>query len=305
MLKKNGMWKGKEIKEFNLPEVETEGNNNKTRLRKYGPFKPDIFLKFLGWYISEGCTGYNYKVSIYQIKNNEYVEEIISILKYMGFNVHYYEPKGEISVNSKQLWTYCKQFGKSHDKYIPKEILNATKEQIMVILTTLFKGDGTLYNNQFNTYTTVSEQLKDNIIEMILKVGLSPCVSYINNNYYTIGVNYKCLTPRITNGMIPSYYEGYVYCPYVNNKPIMISRNGKYVWGSNYQQEWESPGIREDADYLITFKVGTRVSIGDIIYWIREETSYSDTIQCEVVTTLYRKTGSNIDYIEVLARKKA
>jgi len=71
---------------------------------------------------------------------------------------------------------------------------------------------------------------------------------------------------------------------------------------TGYTEEWESPGLKEDADYLITFKNGTKVDVGDMITWTREG-SYN-TIQCEVITRLYRKTGSRVDYIETLSRER-
>ena len=84
--------------------------------------------------------------------------------------------------------------------------------------------------------------------------------------------------------------------------PTTINTRAQVSELTGYQQEWESPGIVLNADYLITFKRGTLVDTGDLLSWILEGSA--NTIQCVVDTKLYRKTGKYIDYIEVLAKRR-
>lgn len=185
----------------------------------------DEWLKFFGFWIAEGWISETeglYQVGVAQIKDNNYLEEIFKTLKNLGFNPKYTKDKTQIRIFDKQLWYYLKQFGKSHEKFIPKYILNLSKRQLKILLDWYLKGDGSLEtkssffdkridkktkkqrgfvvnnSNRQRAYT-VSKRLADNIQEICLKLDL-------NSNITNRGKrNSKMKDGRILNAKFDSY----------------------------------------------------------------------------------------------------
>ena len=65
---------------------------------------------------------------------------------------------------------------------------------------------------------------------------------------------------------------------------------------TGYAESWEMPGLQIRADYLVTFTPDTEIEIGDLLKIGDEWT--------EVVEKLYRRTGSNVDFVECLCRRR-
>lgn len=149
--KKSCNWNGKEEDYFILPEVPLTKPNRygeKIKPKKYIPM--DLWLKFLGLYLSEGSYKenikknndryYRYMISISQ--TNEYGrKKIKEVLDELGYK--YSISKTDFRIEDKQLWTYLKQFGKSKNKFIPSEIKNLSKRQLSILIEYLMIGDGT------------------------------------------------------------------------------------------------------------------------------------------------------------------
>ena len=61
-------------------------------------------------------------------------ERVQQIMEKLPFRVCRYDEKGReasnFNINSKQLWLYMKQFGKSKDKFIPNWILDLPIDKI-------------------------------------------------------------------------------------------------------------------------------------------------------------------------------
>ena len=81
----------------------------------------DDWLKFFGFWVAEGWTsktkGLN-QVGICQSKDNDYLNELYSVLVRMGFNPTFTKDGKQVRVFNMQLWKYLSQFGYAQDKFI-------------------------------------------------------------------------------------------------------------------------------------------------------------------------------------------
>ena len=232
-------------KYFMLPEV----NVNTKYYKPAKKINMNYWLQFLGWYLSEGSYYYakkgNYRVYISQSdKKPKYCKEIEKIIKKCGFK--YYKAKcktcNNYVIHNKQLFTFLKQFGHSHDKYISREFLNLKQNQLKLLLQTLVKGDGSINKNTGQiSYFTASDRLANDVSELSLKCDYVP-YSYkrrsgFNNSLgHVLNIN-KTQTLLVQNNIrerVP--YDDDVYCVEVPNHVIYVRRNGHSCWSGNCSQ---------------------------------------------------------------------
>jgi hypothetical protein len=185
---------GKEVSEINVL-----GNN----------VPVDIYLKYLGYTISEGCVDtclnkktqqYRNRTSITQSVESPFYlnmrETTDSFASFLNKNVCH-EIKDNSNNGNQNLWsgTICsKDLNKylfdqiginnkcdSFNKKIPEWILHLSKSHLQVLLAALVDGDGSRKIIDNNTvsyrYTTVSEELANNIQELVFKCGYSVFIS--------------------------------------------------------------------------------------------------------------------------------
>jgi len=209
-------------------------NINKPKLK----IKMDDWLRFFGIWIAEGWVDKVEKDSnIYgKIHISQYLtwkQKIMNKwLKSFGFKYKY--RNNEFIIYNVQLATYLSQFGKSHDKYIPKELLNLSKRQLNILLEALMLGDGKL-SQTTKSYGTASKKLADNVQELALKCGYASNLLFNEEGY--------SVTLAKRNNSMPNQgknnnrkwvdYNGYVYCLTVPNHLMYIRRNGKGCWSGN------------------------------------------------------------------------
>jgi hypothetical protein len=244
---KTGIWKGENKEYFELPKV--DGVN----IRQIDKIPIDLWLKFFGWWISEGSLDRtkaeegDYLISIRQY-NKENLKEIADIIRQIGWQPNVREEYGGVSFYSKQLYHYLLQFGHAKDKFIPKEFKQLPPDKIRMLLTALFKGDGSFvssdikenigyrekYRGAFRRYATKSKQLADDVLELLIKIGLSGKVTYDRkHDIYWVGVVNRNLTPRTTKSPKLVDYKGFVYDVTVPNHILMVRRNGNPIWSGN------------------------------------------------------------------------
>ena len=136
-------WQGKNQNTFTIPS--TEINNGHTMI-----YKDEIhidmnkWLAFFGLWLADGYCRHTlnsqgnqrYTCGIKQSDINK--DCVISILDNLPFNYKIYQEKGtdkaNYEIHSKQLWEYLIQFGKSKNKYIPNQLKNLSKEQLLILL---------------------------------------------------------------------------------------------------------------------------------------------------------------------------
>ena len=68
------------------------------------------------------------------------------------------------------MWEYLSQFGRSADKYIPREYLELDIELLKCLFKGYLNGDGSKCADGHYHLSSVSKTLIDNIQELILKI---------------------------------------------------------------------------------------------------------------------------------------
>lgn len=277
-VKRDFKWKGTDIKYITIPSVSYSqtvlngyyriGKENHKRIevvKKEIKIEIIDWLKFFGFWLAEGwTTKTEYKdakdgktrklmqVGLAQVKSNKILEEMIYIFKKYGLNFKYNKKGDQIRCCNKQLWTYLYKFGGSHEKYIPKEILNLPKDKLKILFDYYVKGDGCIDNNRIRTYS-VSKELSDDFMEVGAKLGymvnitsrvkdgglirgrkiLSPNKQYIVS-YLSGGKHSDFSKPVVYKKDIKQIsYNGYVYCVDVPNHIMFIRKDGVCHWTGN------------------------------------------------------------------------
>lgn len=246
-VKKNGgLWRGKDKKKIKI------GNNS---------YDSENFVRFMGWYLSEGNVCHtnfikrrDNSIKISQsLKNKNNRNEIIETIKRLGFSPRIY--KDCIVFSDKQLSIYLRNFGKCNEKFISQEIKDLPPKYLNIFLETYIKGDGNKRKDGFNI-TTVSNKMKDDLIEIILKTGHTFNLSksrdrinkFKNGNYnckpcWQIQVRIERENRAYLRKAKEVIYNDFVYDIEVPNHRIYVIRNGKGCWSSNCRRAYLS-GMR-------------------------------------------------------------
>ena len=253
---KKSFWLGKEELWFLLPGIEYtkyggEGKVPYQVLKDSLRIKMDDWLKFFGFWIAEGSAdneeiapSHGYRVIISQV-NEQKRAEIEGVLDKLPFN--YAKEGNNYVICNKQLWTYLHQFGKGHDKFIPREIKDLSKRQLKILFDWMVKGDGCVRKTTGEiNYWTSSKKLADDLQEIIMKLGWLGTLTCQQGKtaeiegrkiksglIYVLGVQ-KAKHFRLRKSNIKKvYYKGKVYCCEVENHTLLVRRNGKVAWCGN------------------------------------------------------------------------
>lgn len=214
------------------------------------------WAKFFGLWIADGCCRHTkntqgnqrYTVSIKQHKKT--VDIVLKICDKLPFKYRIYENKNQnsfnIDINSKQLWNYLCQFGKSKDKWIPEYIKDGSKEIIKSFMDGYTFGDSR-QNKKYITSkgcNTISKRLIEDLQICILKLGYLTNYSvfdekYQNKPYTRYSIQYHLSKKDRDNTIyykkpILEQYKGFVYCVTLNkNGFFLIRRNNKICFSGN------------------------------------------------------------------------
>lgn len=242
--------------EFTLPEVDICSN---AQNRAVGPIDMELWLDFLGWYLSEGSVYYSedkckYSTEISQSKiaNPENVKYITALLTKLPFAFSYSEEAGKFTIAGKQLATYLKQFGKSDTKYLPDYVFNASAAARQKLFASLLLGDGrTSRFGDKRTYCTGSAQLAKDFEKLCFSLGKSSKLStYVDNrkeSYLNVNEIYihtrtereLCAKPArrsVSDYYVVEDYDSMVYCATVPGNLLYVRRNGCLgFWSGNSQ----------------------------------------------------------------------
>jgi hypothetical protein len=211
-------------------------------------FEMGDWLEFFGWFISEGCV--DKKAGVVQIaqkKHIERVERIKELLIRMGFTGNHHGNRFKIS--SKILSRVLSVFGKSHQKYIPREYLQYGGGHLRRLYDGLVLGDGFETQSGGNAYYTVSKQLANDVQEIALKLGMRATISERKQSMgrdvgYYVGIyapGHSMI--RVLRSKIQRRpYSGYVGCVTVRpHHTIMIRRRGCIMWTGNSDYRPDGP----------------------------------------------------------------
>lgn len=256
--RKTCSWDGEYKDFFVLPEVELiRQNSYGEKIKKAKYINMNLWLKFLGLYLSEGSYNKEYKkngdkhhhyvISVSQ-KKKHVRNEIIKVLDELGYN--YVVSPNDFRIDDKQLWTYLKQFGGSHEKFIPEEIKQLPKEQLDIFIKYLMLGDeihihypklnkivNKIYSYKTNSYSTSSVLLMNDFCEIAIKCGYGISVQKKEKKEYC--PTYSIHMLKAKDFLVQSKnckkvdYDGYVYCVTVPNSTLLVKRNGRICWCGN------------------------------------------------------------------------
>jgi predicted phage terminase large subunit-like protein len=202
----------------------------------------DTYLSFLGIFLAEGCTVSkpvrgNYRVTVSQEKHADKVKTLFDKL---GRN--YYHGNGDFTLCSLDWWSHFRQFGKAHEKFIPRDILNnGNFEQLALLYKWMMLGDG---STDGYSYTTVSPQLADDMMELAFKLGFGVKrrrdwdANAHHRERHTLNFSGKMGQSKYTvvekndkrNDVVEVPYTGKVYCIQVADNETFVIRQGDTVW---------------------------------------------------------------------------
>jgi len=223
----------------------------------------DLWLEFLGYFLSEGYTTENQSytpgvrdvvkngikrgVGVCQTNKENYaiIQACIEQLpfKFCNYDTHF------LNQTSRDLLAELKSFGKAHEKYIPDYVWECSARQLRILYDALMLGDGSIspgLTGIKRTYYTSSKRLADDFQRLLLHCGLAGDISYTDRRgrdngtggitrhiEYRVGIKVKALEQHIAYKPILLPYRGEVFCVTVPNQVIYVRRNGRAVWAGN------------------------------------------------------------------------
>lgn len=213
-----------------------------------------LFARFMGYYLSEGSVTGD-QVSIAQRSGvPAFLAEQLEDLPWS-----FWVGKTALSLRDPTIAGYLRQFGKSHEKFVPAEILGASPRVIREFLATYIFGDGSVRLGKgfgrriHRSYFTSSPRMAAHLGELILKTGDFP--SYFTasragsecfggryrTNHDVVGIREtRSRTTTASRGR--SYglrvervpYSGSVHCVELpRNHVFLVRRSGKVAWCGN------------------------------------------------------------------------
>ena len=264
-----------------LSQIEWEGCVPKNLPFKNSPLSHlsmKEFLKFAGYYLSEGHAKIEYNknlskeceiqaLGITQKVDSKCYQDIKNISEkvYKNASIHI-DSRGAIPIhtfmiNSVDIARYMeKEFSHgSSNKKMPRWILTLPNTFLQIILESLMNGDGCVIKNNNYTklkYTTASKELSNNVSEILVKLGFSPTVSFCKGNkskqrgdvYNVYWSDFKSLNERQVQNIEKVPYKGKVWCYSVPNEFLVVRFHGRvFVIGNsgkihNITQEMEHIG---------------------------------------------------------------
>jgi len=219
----------------------------------FGPLKwtSSVFAKFMGLYLSEGsCGRVHERINISQKKCDEVFQTILD-----DTGLIWHRGSSSWRASNKNLNQYLQKFGYSKEKYIPQEIKNMDKSDILSFIFTYTRGDGhirtRLNGSEEHTIFTTSKKMADDFQELALKVGWYAKIRIVkaqdsiifenekprlihNEGGYSITFKKRAKKSRILKKYFKKiHYAGNVYCLTVPHGTLYVRRKLTPSWNGN------------------------------------------------------------------------
>lgn len=280
-------------------------------------YDTNLFCEFLGYYLSEGSftewgdknrTIPKRRVNISQ-KKSEAKEKIIKCCGTLFKNVIVTKERIEFNLNKendKDLIHIIRSFGHAHEKYIPDFIKELSPKYIKVFLDAFLLGDDTVHRGVLydgyqckrqRIYSTSSVKLKDDLGELLLKVGKCPSFKNRGKSIYHCKKQKKDYLAKYDQWNIAELnskyrygkvmkkeiklYKGFIYdVELERNHTLIVRRNGnvcisgncrclarRYMKGDVWDKETRS--FKQPIDYKRKTAPGAKVKIivGDKVFY--------------------------------------
>jgi len=211
----------------------------------------ELYLKVLGYLISEGCVYSNFKnkrydalISVNQLTSSDCYDDMRQTFdsfanllnkkanhftRNKGVGYSKYCPKNmwSVSIHGKDIVEYFKsEIGTnsntlSKNKRIPRWALELKPDLLSILLEALVKGDGTEGISKYGSgsknykYSTISKQLADDVYELVYKLGFVPniCVSIAKKSDDRLVTEYIVMWSDTNYGCEPNIMS----TPKINN----------------------------------------------------------------------------------------
>jgi len=261
--KKDGKWNGIEPDCITIPGCMV-GHRWGEVWRPDIRMKPETYMMLLGMFISEGNCVDNkhsstYGIEICQIKPSN-VEKAKKAFMEAGIDARYETYTHKFHLYGKPLLNHFKQFGYSHEKFLPPFVFSLSSRLQRILFDWLMWGDGHCKSERPVIYTTASKRLADDIQRLCLHIGYAGNIRkiryragrkiYIHDHeatshydIYDVAIITKKLTPTVNHGHVKSQkvqneryedYHGFVHCCTMPKwNVIYVRRNGKAFWCGN------------------------------------------------------------------------
>jgi len=259
-------WEEKQAKDFDEGIIPQAGNFNGEKIEKvkFGDLEidGDDFCKFMGIWLSDGwIESSNNRVCLCASQvypeNMKFIENLL-----VDFGVDYKikvsEPNALIQgkavkingmmnyyrFSNPELKEYLIQFGKAKEKFVPKIILNASKEQRELFLDAFMLGDGSRgCKGRNDRYGSMSKNLLDGLQEILIKNGKSAtlfqnsfngCWELTVRKNKSDKIKEKYYSRIIKENVSKQKYKGKVYDVTVpENHFLVVRRNGRVSISGN------------------------------------------------------------------------
>lgn len=280
-------------------------------------YDTNLFCEFLGCYLSEGSftewgdknrTIPRRRVNISQ-KKSEAKEKIIKCCRALFKNVIVTKERIEFNLNKendKDLIHIIRSFGHAHEKYVPDFIKELSPKYIKIFLDAFLLGDGTVHRGVLydgyqckpqRIYSTSSVKLKDDLGELLLKVGKCPSFKNRGKSIYHCKKQKKDYLARYDQWNVAELnskyrygkvmkkeikpYKGFIYdVELEKNHTLVVRRNDnvcvsgncrclarRYMKGDVWDKETRS--FKQPIDYKRKTAPGAKVKIivGDKVFY--------------------------------------
>jgi DNA polymerase elongation subunit (family B) len=194
------------------------------------------FFRFVGLWLADGHIGNGYlSISQCRLHTIDAVDTIVTAFYHSSRHNVYSKGYGRLdehryTIGNVNIFRWFRDiFGKclAGNKYIPRWMLNASKENLAALWEGLYLGDGTAGRGNSKIYTTTSKQLADDVQELLLKLGYHANCRRGANGCYGISLNTRH-TKNILRGfyLTTEKYNDYVYCLTTKYENFVMRRNG-------------------------------------------------------------------------------
>ncbi|MFH1823247.1 MAG: ATP-binding protein [archaeon] len=243
----SGNFVGKEVKNFILPGIKHKQNRKHpkyTHRHKSKKIPMDLWLEFLGYYITEGGIETIPTIGIVQ-KKGEDAEKIRRCLKklveILGCSLSQIDCGKYIrlKITQTQLYEHLKKLGhKCYEKKLELDFSKLSKRQIKILHDAMMLGGGSSKGEDFGS---TSEKLIDEMQAIVCLIGKSACKSI----QYSEGTRGKRKTMhRVSlcdktelimkkSSVKKEKYNGKVFCFSTNTGFFVTRRNGKVAIQGN------------------------------------------------------------------------
>ena len=211
---------------------------------------PEQWAAFIGLWMAEGSAepGGRNRISVTQASGPTaaVVERVVGGIGLPVRQTVWQSPyrtraKYRFSITHPPLRDWLRPFGKSPERYIPRELMHADPPVLMALLAGLWLGDGGKDDRKYPIYVTASGRLADDVAELAIKLGFGATITRVKlippAHFQKYAVCLKTrdhydlrLSRHLT---VLDEWEGDVYCATVPNHTLLVQRNGRITWCGN------------------------------------------------------------------------